>query len=92
MKDKAKNKMGQELHDFLPAMEPGEAQAGPSWQRAGWPVLDAGADDDLTAALDPLAMQVAVKAAAVKAGAKSDAASIEQAAGDSIRAMMLIRT
>ena len=84
--------MGQELHDFLPAMEPGEAQPGPSWQRAGWPVLDAGADDDLTAALDPLAMQVAVKAAVEKAGTKADAASVEQAAGDSIRAMMLIRT
>ena len=30
--------MGQELQNFLPAMEPGEAQPGPSWQRAGWPL------------------------------------------------------
>ncbi|MCA1661711.1 MAG: 2-oxoglutarate dehydrogenase E1 component [Novosphingobium sp.] len=84
--------MGQELQNFLPAMEPGEAQAGPSWQRAGWPVRDAAPDDDLTAALDPLAMQLAVKAAAEKAGTEADAGSIELAAGDSIRAMMLIRT
>ncbi|MDP3674738.1 MAG: 2-oxoglutarate dehydrogenase E1 component [Novosphingobium sp.] len=82
--------MGQELHDFLPAMEPGEAQPGPSWARGNW--RDGAPDDDLTAALDPLAMQVAVKAAAEKAGAKIDAAMVEEAAGDSIRAMMLIRT
>ena len=82
--------MGQELHDFLPAMEPGEAQPGPSWARGNW--RDGAPDDDLTSALDPLAMQVAVKQAAEKAGGKTDAASVEQAAGDSIRAMMLIRT
>ena len=52
--------MGQELHDFLPAMEPGEEQPGPSWGRGNW--RDGAPDDDLTAALDPLAMQVAVKA------------------------------
>jgi 2-oxoglutarate dehydrogenase E1 component len=84
--------MGQELHDFLPAMEPGEAQAGPSWQRPDWPLGDAAFQDDLTAALDPLAMQAAVKAAVARDGGKADAAGIEQAAGDSIRAMMLIRT
>ena len=43
-----------------------------------------------------MAMQVAIKAAVAKAGASAaisaDAASIEQAAGDSIRAMLLIRT
>jgi 2-oxoglutarate dehydrogenase E1 component len=86
--------MGQELQNFLPAMEPGEAQPGPSWSRGNW--RDGAPEDDLTAALDPLAMQVAVKAAVEKAGDASgvgaDAASIEQAAGDSIRAMLLIRT
>ena len=81
--------MGQELHDFLPAMEPGEAQPGPSWQRPNWPPADLAGEDDLTAALDPLAMELAIKA---KSGGKPDAASVEQAAGDSIRAMMLIRT
>ena len=83
--------MGQELQDFLPAMEPGERQPGPSWQRPNWPFVD-GAEDDLTAALDPLAMTAAVKAAVEKAGGKADPASIEEAAADSIRAMMLIRT
>src|SRR3546814_7352650 len=37
-------------------------------------------------------MQVAVKAAAAKAGAALPAAEVERAADDSIRAMMLIRT
>ena len=37
-------------------------------------------------------MQVVIKAAAAKAGAPTDAKSIEEAAGDSIRAMMLVRT
>ncbi|HUQ12818.1 MAG TPA: 2-oxoglutarate dehydrogenase E1 component, partial [Novosphingobium sp.] len=82
--------MGQEPQFFLPAMEPDEPQAGPSWGRANW--RDNAPDDDLTAALDPTAMELAVKAAASTGGGKSDAASIEQAAGDSIRAMMLIRT
>jgi len=66
-----------------------EAQAGPSWAPRNWPVIDS---DDLTAALDPQQMQVAVKAAAAKAGASLPAAEVERAANDSIRAMMLIRT
>src|SRR3546814_8685087 len=49
-------------------------------------------DLHLTAALDPQQMQVAVKAAAAKAGAALPAAEVERAADDSIRAMMLIRT
>ncbi len=67
-----------------------EQEQGPSWQRKGWP-LDI--SDDLTASMDPTQMQVAVKAAAEKAGkpAVSDA-DIAKAADDSIRAMMLIRT
>ncbi len=86
--------MGQEPLNFLPAMEPGEPQAGPSWARSDW--RTASGEDDLTAALDPMAMQVAVRAAVAKAGSAAgiaaDTASIEQAAGDSIRAMLLIRT
>ena len=66
-----------------------EPQAGPSWAPKNWPVIDS---DDLTAALDPQQMQVAVKAAAAKAGAPLSNAEVERAADDSIRAMMLIRT
>ncbi|SBV33874.1 2-oxoglutarate decarboxylase, thiamin-requiring [uncultured Sphingopyxis sp.] len=66
-----------------------EPQAGPSWAPKNWPVIDS---DDLTAALDPQQMQVAVKAAAAKAGAALSSAEVERAADDSIRAMMLIRT
>ncbi len=66
-----------------------EVQAGPSWARAGWPLADS---DDLTASLDPTQMQLAVKAAAAKAGAPLSDAEVGRAAGDSIRAMMLIRT
>jgi 2-oxoglutarate dehydrogenase E1 component len=64
-------------------------QPGPSWARAHWPAIDS---DDLTAALDPMQMQAAVKAAAAKAGAPLPEADVARAAGDSIRAMMLIRT
>ncbi|HEX2811465.1 MAG TPA: 2-oxoglutarate dehydrogenase E1 component [Sphingopyxis sp.] len=66
-----------------------EPQAGPSWAPKNWPPIDS---DDLTAALDPQQMQVAVKAAAAKAGAPLSNAEVERAADDSIRAMMLIRT
>ncbi len=76
--------------DFDPAEGP---QQGPSWQRSNWPLADS---DDLTAALDPMQMQAAVKAAvrdASKAAGKPvDEAAIARAADRSIRAMMLIRT
>jgi 2-oxoglutarate dehydrogenase E1 component len=79
--------MGYENQDFSGETE---VEQGPSWARKGWPI---DATDDLTAALDPTQMQVAIKAAAAKAGspALSDT-DIARAAGDSIRAMMLIRT
>ncbi|MBK6411789.1 2-oxoglutarate dehydrogenase E1 component [Sphingopyxis sp.] len=64
-------------------------QAGPSWAPKNWPQIDS---DDLTAALDPQQMQIAVKAAAAKGGAPLSNAEVERAANDSIRAMMLIRT
>jgi 2-oxoglutarate dehydrogenase E1 component len=80
--------MGNENHDFYPE----DPQPGPSWQRAGWPLTDGAAEDDLTQALDPTVMKAAIKAAAAKAGAPIDEAAIEAAAMDSIRAMMLIRT
>jgi 2-oxoglutarate dehydrogenase E1 component len=74
--------MGYEAVDF-------EVERGPSWARSGWPLADT---DDLTAALDPTQMAVAVKAAAKAAGKPSSDADVAVAAGDSIRAMMLIRT
>jgi len=80
--------MGSETHDFLPD----DPQPGPSWQRSNWPLVGGAAEDDLTQALDPLAVKAAVKAAAAKAGAPADEAAIEAAASDSIRAMLLIRT
>jgi len=81
--------MGNELHEFTPESGP---QPGPSWQSPRWPILDGSADDDLTQALDPTAMKQAVKQAAASAGMQVDERAIEQAADDSIRAMMLIRT
>ncbi|MBX3563223.1 MAG: 2-oxoglutarate dehydrogenase E1 component [Sphingomonas sp.] len=71
----------------------GSAQ-GPSWKQANWPPTET---DALTAALDPTQMEPAPKpakgggaAAAPKAPPSQD--DIARAAGDSIRAMMLIRT
>ncbi|MEE2741557.1 MAG: 2-oxoglutarate dehydrogenase E1 component [Pseudomonadota bacterium] len=74
--------MGYENQDF-------EIERGPSWARDNWPLTDT---DDLTGALDPTQMQVAVKAAAKAQGKAVSDADITAAAEDSIRAMMLIRT
>jgi 2-oxoglutarate dehydrogenase E1 component len=63
-------------------------EAGPSWARPNWPLPDT---DELTAGLDPTQMAVALKKAVPKGVAPSDA-DIADAADDSIRAMMLIRT
>jgi 2-oxoglutarate dehydrogenase E1 component len=80
--------MGNENLEFLPD----DPQPGPSWQRAGWPLVGGAAEDDLTQALDPTVIKAAIKSAAKLAGAPMDEAAIESAANDSIRAMMLIRT
>ena len=69
--------------------DPNETDTGPSWARPNWPPIDS---DDLTAALDPTQMAVAIKAAAAKAGKPMGEAEIVAAAQDSIRAMMLVRT
>ena len=74
--------MGFENHEFEP-------EQGPSWARPNWPLSDT---DDLTAALDPTQMQVAVKQAAKAACKPMAQADVAAAAADSIRAMMLIRT
>src|SRR3546814_11451725 len=59
-----------------------EVQPGPSWAPKNWPVLDS---DDLTAALDPQQMQIAVKAAAAQADATLSNAEVEPAAGEALR-------
>jgi 2-oxoglutarate dehydrogenase E1 component len=83
--------MGNEAHDFLPELTDQEAAPqAPSWANPRWPL--GGSEDDLTAALDPTAMKLVVEKAAAKAGKPVDAASIQQAADDSIRAMLMIRT
>lgn len=74
--------MGYENQDF-------EAERGPSWARSNWPLTDT---DDLTGALDPTQMQVAVKAAAKAAGKAVSDADAVSAADDAIRAQLLIRT
>lgn len=61
----------------------------PSWARDNWPI---DAIDDLNAGLDPLRMQLAVKAAAAKAGKPISDGELAEAASRAIRAMMLIRT
>jgi 2-oxoglutarate dehydrogenase E1 component len=83
--------MGNEAQNFIPEMANQEGpQPGPSWASTRWPLFDDGGD--LTQALDPTAMKLAVKDAAVRAGKAIDEDTIERAAGDSIRAMMLVRT
>jgi len=84
--------MGNEQHDFLPELSDQEGpQPGPSWANPRWLVEAVDSDADLTQALDPTAMKMAVKEAAAKAGKPTDTKSIEQAADDSIRAMLMIR-
>jgi len=78
--------MGYEGQDFDGL---NEVEHGPSWARAGWPLTTT---DDLTSALDPTQMEVAIKAASKAVGKPLADADVTQAASDSIRAMMLIRT
>ena len=69
-----------------------EREQGPSWARENWPLVEL---DPVNAGLDPTAMTIAPVAAKAKQVAKAagkSEAEIEQAAQDSIRAMMLIRT
>ncbi|MGF7149047.1 2-oxoglutarate dehydrogenase E1 component [Sphingomonas zeicaulis] len=68
-----------------------QTTAAPSWARPNWPPSDT---DPLTAGLDPTQMQVEPKAAPKRAAAPApvSADEIARAAGDAIRAQMLIRT
>jgi 2-oxoglutarate dehydrogenase E1 component len=84
--------MGNEPQNFLPAFTDQEGpQPGPSWEKRGW--LDALTDSaaDLTAAMDPTEMTLAVKAAAKDAGKVLDPKAVEKAAKLSIAAMTLVR-
>jgi 2-oxoglutarate dehydrogenase E1 component len=88
--------MGNEPKSFMPQLTDQEgAQAGPSWGNPRWPLTGAeaysSADDDLTSALDPTEMRIKVAEAAKKAGKSFDPKALEEAAGDSVRAMLLIR-
>jgi 2-oxoglutarate dehydrogenase E1 component len=67
----------------------GEREQGPSWARANWPVTEL---DELNAALDPMQMTIEKVAAKAREAAAAGGADVEQAANDSICAMMLIRT
>ncbi|MBB5686173.1 2-oxoglutarate dehydrogenase E1 component [Sphingobium boeckii] len=66
--------------------------SGPSWAKANWPAKDT---DALTAALDPTQMSIEPKPDAKKPAAATPAVTsvdVAQAAGDAIRAQMLVRT
>ncbi|HEX8217363.1 MAG TPA: 2-oxoglutarate dehydrogenase E1 component [Allosphingosinicella sp.] len=70
----------------------GEREQGPSWARDNWPLVDL---DEVNAGLDPT--RQSIERVAKEAGARAAAAGrseedARQAALDSIRAMMLIRT
>lgn len=70
-----------------------ETASGPSWQRPNWPIQQT---NSMTAGLDPTQMTIVEPNTAPSAPSYSrkvpPAGEIERAAGNSIRAMMLIRT
>ncbi len=84
--------MNKPTDSLIPAFTDQEGpQPGPSWERRGW--LDTLADSasDLTSAMDPTEMKLAVKAAAKDAGKPLDPKAVEKAAALSIAAMQLVR-
>jgi 2-oxoglutarate dehydrogenase E1 component len=85
--------MGDESFDFLAEGGQDGPQPGPSWQRGNWPQVGGAAEDDLTQALDPLALREAIRASVAKAGGPSiDEAAVQAMIADSFRAVLLIRT
>jgi hypothetical protein len=72
---------------ILPRRIRSPAQAGSAQLAAG----GGAAEDDLTQALDPMALKAAIKAGRPRP-APAQRGALEEAAADSIRAMMLIRT
>ncbi|MGB3753047.1 MAG: 2-oxoglutarate dehydrogenase E1 component [Parerythrobacter sp.] len=83
--------MGNEAHEFPDLTDQEGPQPGPSWANPGWLASVVDSDSDLTQALDPTTMKLAVAAAAKSAGKASDPEAIEAAASDSIRAMLMVR-
>jgi len=84
--------MNKEAQSFVPETYDQEGpQPGPSWGNPRWLSEVADADADLTTALDPTQMRLAVEKAAKKAGKSTDPMAIEQAASLSIAAMTLVR-
>jgi len=82
--------MGDQAQNFIPELTGQDGpQPGPSWQNPRWPLDDG---SELTDALDPTRMKLAVKEAAQQAGKKLDEKALVEAADDSIRAMLLIRS
>ncbi len=79
--------MGNEPFDFYPD----DPQPGPSWDNPRWPIAGGESADELTQALDPTTMKVAVEKAAKKAGKALDPKAIENAASLSIASMTLVR-
>jgi 2-oxoglutarate dehydrogenase E1 component len=84
--------MGDEKLTFIPELGGQDpTQLGPSWGNPRWLASLGDEADELTDALDPTRMRVAVEKAAKATGRQTDPAAIERAADDSIRAMLLIR-
>ncbi len=84
--------MGNENHDFLPEMGDQEGpQPGPSWGNPRWLADVVDSEADLTQALDPTQMRLAVTEATKAAGKPTDPKAIEEACDASVRAMLLVR-
>ncbi len=85
--------MGNELHDFLPDLARKARNRALAGRTRSWPHARRGGDDDLTAGARPDGDEARREAGGRQgSGMKLDERAVEQAAGDSIRAMMLIRT
>jgi 2-oxoglutarate dehydrogenase E1 component len=69
--------------------EYGEREQGPSWARENWPLVEL---DEVNAGLDPTQATIERVAGRAREAAAASGADVEQAARDSIAAMMLIRT
>ncbi len=84
--------MNKETASFVPDMIDQEGpQPGPSWGNPKWLDSVSEAGTDLTTAMDPTQMRLAVEKAAKKAGKSVDPKAIEDAASLSIAAMTLVR-
>jgi 2-oxoglutarate dehydrogenase E1 component len=66
-----------------------EREQGPSWARSGWPLVEL---DELNVGLDPTRQTIEKVAAKAREAAVATGGDVEQAARDTVDAMMLIRT